>query len=101
MSTTRAPDVLRLYRGAAPLRHRWTRRTADGRIVARSGRGFRHKVAMWRNLCRENPDYERCRIDDRTFAWRKGGTNLSRPPLQEHERTPRELPTIREAQRRL
>lgn len=95
---TRKPDLLWLYRGGSH-QYRWIRRTTAGAIVNRSPQGFATKAAMWRNTRRLNRDYETCRIDDRTFTWHRGtGPNLSRPP---GARTPRELPTIREAQRRL
>lgn len=53
---------------------------------------------MWRNARRTNPDWEACRVDDRTFTWTRGGTNLSRPA---GTRTPREFLPITELRKRL
>lgn len=90
------PDVLHLYRNGRT--YRWNRRRS-GRLLTIAPHAFTSKAAMWRNARRTNPDFEICRIHDVTFTWVRGGTRLGRPALP--ARTPRPLPTIREARRRL
>jgi hypothetical protein len=90
--------VLWLYRSAGS--YRWNRRRADGRLIGRAGLiGHPTKAAMWRACRRNNKDFELCRVDDRTFTWTQGGTNLSRPPLS--ARTPTRLLPLAQLRRRL
>jgi uncharacterized protein YegP (UPF0339 family) len=62
---------------------RWRRKAGNGHVIAASTESYTTKAAADRNCRRINADHEACRVIDETDTWRKGGTYLSRDPLEQ------------------
>lgn len=91
MNTGRRPHVLVIYRDhtmrdgelVALNQFRWRRKAGNGRVIAASTESYTTKAAADRNCRRINADHAACRVIDQTDTWRKGGTFLSRDPLEQ------------------